>query len=68
MSSGWRGTMSDFFAAFFTVSMLACAMVMAVGLAVGVWVLIFTAIDKEAQFNEQHFQECGYPCPMDETK
>ena len=48
--------------------MLACAMVMAVGLAVGVWVLIFTAIDKEAQFNEQHFQECGYPCPMDETK
>lgn len=60
--------MSDFFAAFFTVSMLACAMVVAVGLAVGVWVLIFTAIDKEAQFNEQHFQECGYACPMMDPK
>jgi hypothetical protein len=37
--------MSNFFAAFFAISMAACAMVVAVGLAVGVWVLIFTAID-----------------------
>ena len=44
-------------------------MVVAVGLAVGVWVLIFTAIDKEMVEYGEIYQECGYVyCPKDETK
>tara|TARA_R110000823_G_scaffold314708_1_gene444428 strand:- start:1064 stop:1249 length:186 start_codon:yes stop_codon:yes gene_type:complete len=61
--------MSDFFAALFTISMAASAMVVAVGLAVGVWVLIFTAIDKEMAKHAIEYQECGgVYCPQDETK
>ena len=61
--------MSNFFAAFFAISIAACAMVVAVGLAVGVWVLIFTAIDKEMVEYGEIYQECGYVyCPKDETK
>jgi hypothetical protein len=61
--------MSNFFAAFFAISIAACAMVVAVGLAVGVWVLIFTAIDKEMVEYGEIYQECGGRyCPQDETK